>query len=314
MFPFADGEQTDPKTGHTDGLLSRLADLGMLPKIFYTNSSKEYWRGDSALIHTDVEGTRDLPSLESTRIYHYAGTQHPSGTFPPTDDNLAFGLRGYHQLNWVDYRPLLRAALVRLDEWVTSGITPPPSRHPRVDDGTAISSEQSASAFQSIPNVEFPDHHPHLFRLDFGAEHGIISQQPPIVGEPYPMLVSAVDQDGNELGGIRLPDLTVPLATHTGWNLRHPDTGGADQILGILGSTIPLPVNHTQRQASGDPRLSLEERYSSLEDYLLQVRQAAHTLIEEGYLLADELELLVEHATERYNFLFQNVVSAQPAD
>ncbi|MCH8108242.1 MAG: hypothetical protein IIB30_07810 [Chloroflexi bacterium] len=313
LFPFADTEQTDPETGRTDGLLSRLAARGKVPKIFFTNSACEYWRGDASLTHVSLEGERDLSPPEPVRIYYFAGTQHASGTFPPTDTNAARGVRGQQQFNWVDYRPLLRTALVNLDRWVTSGEAPPPSRYPRIDDGTAVPAESVAAAFSLIPGMNFPEHPSHLSRLDFGPEDGIASRVPPIVGKPYVNLVSAVDRDGNELGGILLPDLTTPLGTHTGWNLRHADIGGTGQTLGTLGSTVPFPVTKSQREASGDPRPSIEERYPSREDYLGRVRKAAQALAGERYLLADEVEPLVDQAAQRYDLLYQQVPQAQAA-
>src|SRR5215831_17726275 len=145
LFPFTDTAQTDPETGRTDGLLERLAARQKLPKIFFTHSSTEYWRGDASLSHTDVQGTRDVPPSASVRIYHYAGTQHASGTLPLTDTNPIDGSRGQHLFNCVDYTPLLRAALVRLDRWVTAQEAPPPSRHPCLADGTAVPPEHTAT-------------------------------------------------------------------------------------------------------------------------------------------------------------------------
>jgi hypothetical protein len=134
---------------------------------------------------------------------------------------------------------------------------------------------------------------------------------PPKVGNPYPNLVSAVDEDGNELAGIRLPDITVPLATYTGWNLRHPDIGGPGQTLSLLGSTIPFPATQAARQAVGDPRPSIEERYLSKEDYLGQVKQAAEALVQQGYLLAEDLTTVAEHASQRYDLFRGRVGAAQ---
>ncbi len=324
LFPFTDTEQTDPQAGRTDGLLSRLAARGKArrdpsrtaPKIFFTNSSAEYWRGDASLIHTDVDSTRDVAPSEYVRIYHYAGTQHGSGAFPLTDTNPVDGFRGQQQFNWVDYTPLLRAALVQLDRWVAEGKAPPPSKHPRIDDGTAVPPGRTAETFKAFPGVKFPTHLPHLSRLDFGpgGEVGIATTLPPVVGKAYPALVSAVDEDGNELGGIRLPDIVVPLATHTGWNLRHPDMGAPDQTMRLIGSTVPFPVTLGERQALGDPRLSLEERYSSRDDYLKRVMQAAQALVAEGYLLDEDQHLLVGQAAQRYDALVRLVKEPQVAD
>jgi hypothetical protein len=126
--------------------------------------------------------------------------------------------------------------------------------------------------------------------------------------------VLAVDKDGNELGGIRLPDIVVPLATHTGWNLRHPDMGAPEQTMRLTGSTIPFPVTRGERQALGDPRLSLEERYSSREEYLERVTQAAQALVAEGYLLDEDQHLLAGQAAQRYDALVSRVKEPQVAD
>src|SRR5262245_28095043 len=130
---------------------------------------------------------------------------------------------------------------------------------------------------------------------------------PPKVGTPYPNLVSAVDADGNERAGIRLPDISVPLATYTGWNVRHPDFGGPGQTLSLLGSTIPFPATQGEREASGDPRPSSEERYVSKEDYLRRVQQAAEALVQQGYLLAEDLPTVTEQASQRYDLLQSRV-------
>ena len=319
MFPFTDTEQTEPETESTDGLLSGLIAKGNMPRVFFTNSSAEYWRGDASLIHTDVDGTRDVDPSESVRIYHFAGTQHASGNFPLINTNPRDGSRGQHRFNSVDYVPLLRAALVWLDRWVTSGEAPPPSRFPRLDEGTAVPPKQTSTTFKSFAGVSFPSFMSYMSRLDFGpgTEAGIATTLPPVVGKDYPALVSAVDEDGNELGGIRLPDISVPLATHTGWNLRHPDMGGSDQILdagGLVGSTLPFPATRADRETTGDPRLSIEERYSSKDDYLNQVRRAAQALADEGYLLAEDIETVAEQASERYDLFRNRVSEAQAAD
>lgn len=305
LFPFHDTTQTDPATGRTDGLLDRLAAHNRLPKVFFINSSTEYWRGDASLIHTNVEGTQDLPPSASVRIYHYAGTQHASGTLPLTDANPLDGSRGQHVFNSVDYRPLLRAALVRLDRWATVQEDPPPSCHPRLADGTAVRPEQLTGLFTTIPGAGFPARLPRVTAVDFGpeAERGIATILPPVVGKPYRHFVPAVDRDGNELSGIRLPDLTVPLATYLGWNLRHPDIGASEQLMSLMGATIPFPATRQEREARGDPRLSIAERYPSKTDYLAQVRRAVQALVEEGYLLAEDLDFVVDQAAERYQML-----------
>jgi hypothetical protein len=315
LFPFSDTVQTDPVTGRTDGLLERLAARRQMPKIFFTNTSTEYWRGDASLIHTNVEGTKDIASSASVRIYHFAGTQHSSGTLPLTDTNPVDGARGQQKFNSVDYTPLLRAALVRMDRWVTEQEAPPPSKYPRLADGTVVPPGQLKQVFTVLPAVGFPAHLPQVRRLDFGSagEPGVATNLPPESGEPYPHFVPAVDQDGNEVSGVRLPDLTVPLATYTGWNLRHPQTGAPEQLMSLMGSTIPFPATQRDREALGDPRPSIGERYPSKTDYLAQVRRQAQRLVEDGHLLADDLELVVDQASRRYEILIEDARAPVPA-
>ena len=310
LFPFHDTTQTDPEIGRTDGLLARLAARGKLPKIFFINTSAEYWGGHATLTHTDLDGKRDLAPSEAVRIYHFAGTQHGPGNLLLTDTGAADDSRGQHRPNSVDYRPLLRAALVHLDRWVTAGKTPPPSLHPRLDDGTAVPPAPTVATFQTLPEVHFPAHLRSIARLDFGMgiDEEIAIILPPKVGKPYANLVAAVDTDGNERTGIRLPDISVPLATYTGWNVRHPDIGGPGQTLSLLGSTLPFPATRAERETSGDPRLSIEERYPSKGDYLHQVKQAAEALVRQGYLLAEDLPTVTDQASQRYD-LFQSRVS-----
>ena len=304
-FPFNDTSSTDPVTGRSDSLLERLAARGKVPKIFFTNSSTEYWRGDASLIHTDAEGTQDIAPAASSRLYHFAGTQHSAGTLPLTDTNPVDGARGQQALNSVDYNPLLRNALLRMGRWVSGEQDPPPSRYPRLADGTAVTPEQPREVFAAISGVGYPTHPPQVIRLDFGSDSasGVATTLPPVEGKPYPHFVPAVDRDGNEMSGIRLPDLTVPLATYAGWNLRHPQMGAPDRLMSLMGATIPFPTTLEERTAKGDPRRSIEERYPSRTAYLEQVRHEAQRLVDEGYLLAEDLELVVSQASRRYELL-----------
>lgn len=315
LFPFSDVAQTDPETGHTDGLLSRLAARAKLPKVMHTYTSSEYWGGHGALVHIDVTGSRDLDVPESVRIYHFGGTQHPLSSFPLQDTDPRSGCRGQHPFNCMDYRPLLRAALVQLDRWVTHGEPAPPSSYPRLAAGTAVPPEALVATFLSIPGVAFPHPLRRFTRLDFGPEPGVATMVPPVVGAPYTCLVPAVDEDGNEVCGIRLPYQTVPLATYTGWNVRHAAIGGTGQILSsggasggtLLGSTLPFPATPEVRAATADPRRAITERYASREDYLARVRQAAQALIQARYLLVEDLEEIVNQAAQHYEVLCREV-------
>jgi hypothetical protein len=302
VFPFTDAEQVDPVTDQRDGLLRRLASSGHCPKILYTNSSAEYWRGDAGLSHISVDGTADIALPDTVRCYLFAGTQHTPGTLPLTD-RAGDGSRGQQPMNSVDYSPLLRAALVNLDRWVTHKEPPPPSCYPRVADGTAVPPASLAPLFQSLPGGKFPSIFSQPHRLDFGAtwEQGIAAELPPKVGVPYAMLVPAVDADGNEIAGIRLPELAVPLATYTGWNLRHPSHGAPEQSLRMQGSTIRFAPTQSAREQAGDPRPAIAERYASREVYRELVVKAAEALSAYGYLLAADVKGMVQRALQRYD-------------
>ena len=308
LFPFTDTEQTDPVTGESGSLLARLEERGKVPKMMFTNTSAEYWRGDAALIHTDLETMTDAPESESVRRYHFAGTQHSGAVFPPQVVRPLDGVRGQLPFNSVDYSPQLRAALENLDRWVTTGEPTPPSRHPSLLEGTAVESRSLLAKFAKLPGVRVPRQVTRAMRLDYGPETnlGQTTTLPAIQGEEYPALVSDVDDDCNEVAGIRLPDLTVPVATYTGWNLRHPDIGNPDLVIGItgglLGWTLPFPGTRSHREASGDPRLSIEERYGSREDYLRQVREVTQSLVDDGYVLSEDLDGIVERAVWRYDY------------
>ncbi len=319
LFPFSDVAQTDPESGLTDGLLARLSAQGELPKIMYTHTPSEYWAGHGSLMHTDLTASRDLDPPEEVRIYIFAGSQHALPVFPPTDTD-ADGYRGQHNFSVIDYRALLRAALTNLDRWVTSGDAAPASQHPRIDDGTAVPPEQLAETFEKIPGVKLPVPMRRFTRLDFGPDPMVPTKTPAEIGKVYPNLVSAVDEDGNELSGIVLPFITVPLATHTGWNVRHSDIGGAGQALStggasggtLRGSSLPFPATREDREASGDPRLSIEERYGSKAEYLELVKQATEKLIDQRYLLAEDMESMVSQAARNYDLFASRVSESQP--
>ena len=305
LFPFTDTVETDPLTGERGALLARLEARGTLPKIFTINTSAEYWRGDASLVHTDIPGKRDVEPHPAARVYLFAGTQHTPGSLPPPDADPNTGGRGREPFNVVDYAPLLRAALVSLDRWVTEGVEPPASNVPRLADGTAVLAEVTAGVFTKIPGVRFPDRIDRPVRLDFGPElaRGIVTELPPKVGAPFVTFVSAVDADGNEIAGVRPVELLAPLATYTGWNLRHPAQGAPGDLMSMMGSTLPFPRTRAERLAAGDPRRSIEERYPSRAAYLERARAAALALVAARHLLAEDLEAIVERAGRLWDWV-----------
>ncbi|HVN27930.1 MAG TPA: alpha/beta hydrolase domain-containing protein [Candidatus Binataceae bacterium] len=287
-----------------EALFKRIRERGSVPRIFATNTSAEYWRGDGSLIHTDAEGNRDAEPAEFVRTYLFAGTQHTPGALPPLDADPNTGSRGYHRFNVSDYAPLLRSALVNLDRWVSEAVEPPPSAFPRIADGTAVEAESLAGYFRALPGTRFPDRVTRPLRLDFGpeVERGI-AQYPPRAGAPYRTYVSAVDADGNEVAGIRGPELAAPLATLTGWNPRHPEQGGEGDLMSMMGSTLPFALTRADRERGGDPRQPIAERYPSRAAYLERVRECTGKLIAERHVLAEDLEAIVERAGQRWDWI-----------
>jgi hypothetical protein len=305
LFPFTDDIAIDAVTGQRDGLLARVSARGRAPKIVTINTAAEYWRGDGSLVHTDVEGRHDVEPAAGGRVYLFAGTQHTPGTLPPPEADPNTGGRGVHPFNVVDYTPLLRAALVNLDRWVSEGVEPPPSAVPRLADGTAVTAESTRGIFAAIPGVRFPDRLARPARLDFGpdAARGVASELPPKVGAQFPSYVCAVDADGNEVAGVRPVELTAPLATFTGWNPRHPAQGAPGDLMQMMGSTLPFARTREERERGGDPRSSIAERYGSREAYLAAVRRAAEALVAARWALAEDVEAMVERAGRRWEWI-----------
>jgi hypothetical protein len=312
LFPFTSDDSTDPLTGQTDGLLRRQRQLGGMPKIFTTNTASEYWRADCSLIHTDPTGTRDVEPPSEERIYVVAGHQHGAGV-PLRSDTTPIGARGANPFNMVDGHTALRAFLINLDRWVSEGIEPPPSAFPRLADGTAVTRDVVLEHMRAIPGVAVLDVQqlPSLRRLDLGpdTDRGI-GRLPAQTGAAYPSYASAVDADGNEVAGIRVPDISVPVATYAGWVPRHPATGGAGQVLDMMGSTLAFAATPNERQQRNDPRPSIAERYRDRDDYLAQARAAAQQLAAVGYIVAEDIDLAVELAAKRYDVLAPAAVGA----
>jgi hypothetical protein len=286
-FPFTYGDETDPFTGRTDGILRRTAarDPKMLPKIFHTQHAAEYWHRSGSLVHTDPAGTRDAEIPANVRLYTFGGMQH-SPTHSPIQhaDNPP---------NPADPKPFLRALLDALDAWVRDGTAPPPSVYPRIDRGTLVPFEKAG--FPAVPGVRYPQviQRPHA--LDRGPdfeERGILSVEPPRRLGDYGVLVPRSDADGNDLGTLLVPEIAVPLATYTGWNLRGREAGAEGMLAELMGSRLPFPRTREERAARGDPRASIEERYPTLEAYREKFLAACERLVAGRYLLKEDVEPL----------------------
>ncbi len=288
-FPFADAALRDPVSGVVDGELENPRARAQEPKVFYTNTGVEYWGGGrvAALIHETPDGRADLTLPANVRFYFLAGTQHGPAPFPPT------ATAGQQRNNPTDYWWALRALFAAMDDWVRHGTAPPPSRYPQLADGTLVPAARVA--FPAIPGVASPR----------GLTAGARAPNPlqpggAGAGAPLPLFVPQVDADGNEISGIRLPEVAVPLATLTGWNFRR---GSDSELAPLLGSFVPFAPTREARRQSGDPRRSIEERYPSREAYVAKVEKAAAALARERYLLEADVPAVVMQAAERWDGL-----------
>ena len=185
-------------------------------------------------------------------------------------------------MNPLVYTPVIRALFRALDRWVADGVEPPPSRYPTLADGTLTRRRQVGLAGDAR-GTRCPQSPMTTYRLDFGPEwsKGIVTKEPPGIGKPFVGRVPAVDDAGNDRAGIRLPEIAVPLATHTGWNYRQASIGAPDRLASEIGSYLPLPRTRADREKTGDGRKSIAERYASREDYLGRISLAALALVDD---------------------------------
>ena len=277
-FPFGNTPATDPFSGNTGSILKGDPTD---PFVIETNSSTEYWQKGASLVHIDPAGKADAELPDNARVYMIAGTQH--GGRPGVDPRPGPCLnpRNPHSAT-----PALRALFLALEEWVTKGVAPPANRVPSLAAGTAIHAE----------TLRFP-------RLkDFALPLGANRILPPVdwidppEAEPaqaYDTYVSAVDADGNEIAGIRLPPIAVPLGSYTGWNMYKAQPG---ELADRDGSLIPFARSRAERDAADDPRPSLQERYGSREAYVAQVKVIAAAMVAERLLLPPDAEAFVAAA------------------
>ena len=279
VFPFTSAVQEDPVSGRRDGLVDP-GHTSHVPRIFQVNTGYEYFGRAAALIHTDVAGTADVDApADRERIYHVAGAQHY-----PTDPSRGspIALRAYN-----------RASLVALLDWVERGVEPPPSTHPRIDDGTLVPPAGRPDA--GIPGVIVPRAIQTAHRVDYGPRFwsdGIVTTTPPTFGPAFPSLVPTVDGYGNELGGMRGLELRVPVATYLPYRVLPEDRAFAGEIADFVGTFVPFPTS----QDADDPRPTPFELHGDRDGYLERCRRALDALIEERWVLAEDRERMLEHA------------------
>lgn len=275
-FPFANGRTRDPISGRSEGLLDNDRARRHQPKTLLSNTASEYWGGgrSAALVHTTPDGKADLALPENTRVYFITGAPHYAA--PRTGS-------AQQPENKLDFTPVVRALFVAMDDWVRKGIAPPPSRIPRLADGTLVPIRQAA--FPEIPGVTSPKMI-HAGRQDRQA---------------LPFLVPQLNEDGNERAGIRLPAITVPVATYTGWNFRAASIGAPGELVPLVGAEIRLPRTKADRVSKKDPRPSMEERYRSRDAYMDRIRDAIDRLVADRFVLAGDRQVIERRADEDWS-------------
>jgi hypothetical protein len=269
---------TDLPPFHPDELLAKSVKAGVAPKLLLSNGSHEYWGRAASLNHISEDGKRDVGQSPDVRIYYVAGTQHGAGGGPnPLVQNPT---------NPMDWSFFQRAMVVAMNKWVTDGTAPPASVFPRIDKDQLVAA--SALRFPRIPGVNVVKEAYAPKRPDSGV---------------YPALVPQVNADGNETSGIQLPELRFPLATYMGWNLRSPSIGSPTEQYPLIGSMIAFPRTRAEREKSGDPRLSIEERYKDEQEYLGKIESAARELAKQRFLLEADVPQVVARAKQRWEQL-----------
>jgi hypothetical protein len=290
-FPFSYALSTDHITGTRDAILKRPATD---PYVIHTQTASEYWYRRGSLVHTDTQGN-DLPQPNNVRVYFWSSSQHwsdPQPGLPPK------GICTNYQ-NIVATAPFFRATLALMEEWVRDGKSPPPSRYPLRADKSLVPMEEWRAQFPAISGIALPAKPTEFPFVDFGEEldKGGPIAEPPTVSKNnfYTVLVPAVDADGNDAAGLRAPMVAVPLGTYTGWNLRI-DGYGAGALHYFSGSYIPFADSKDERLVRGDPRPSVEERYSGPRAYQVALAAAAQNLASERFLVLEDVARIAQAA------------------
>lgn len=283
QFPFTYPVTTDPVTGKTDGILKTCLAAGNCPKIFHSDTELEVYNSRASLVVADGAGN-PIAMPENVRVYLVANTPH----FSPAGAAIGQATACVHPTNPLHAGGPMRALLVAMEEWL-DGKAPPASRFPSRADGTLVTPGEAIGRL-AIPGFRYTGLVNQLNVLDH-------STHPPTLGAAYRVMVGRMDGDGHSVAGIRMPSVEAPTATRFGFNYRK--AGYAEGMLcDLIGTTLPFAKTRIERMASGDPRLSLEERYPTPAAYLEAVAAAARALIVARLLLPADAERYVREAAQ----------------
>jgi hypothetical protein len=293
-YPFTFTSIPDPFTDRVDGLWKRPATD---PLIIQTHTEGDYWVRHVSLNHTDCRDGHDIELPETTRMYHLTGAPHMAR---PVVDPIWIGQLAPNPMSAIPYR---RAILALLDRWASDGTPPPPSLLPRTSDGTLVTADRVLAGYPKIPGVNLPEGPSRLPHYDYGPDfdsRGIVSVFPPapVASQEYPIRVPQIDADGNGVPGLRYPDVEVPLGTYNGWSLRRAGFAEGDQFWNT-GSFVPFARTSVEREACGDPRPSIEERYASHSTYVEAVARVCAARVHERLMLQEDADRFIELARAR---------------
>jgi hypothetical protein len=317
--PYADPVRGGPAVG----LLDRCLSTSTCPKLIEHFGSAEVWALKLTPEWIGTDARSDLPLPPNVRRYYIASSNHgggaggfdtslPGAGLPaagPVCPGNNYGV-GMLPANPVPHTETVNALRVHLRNWVMKNVEPPPSRWPKLADGTLVPAHKIAMGFPSIPQLR-----PTIPEIDFVMPvldyewgsgfnpidgSGVASNAPPPIRRALPMYAPKVDADGNELGGVPVTLLDAPLGTYLGWNVA---AGGErpfhqGQICNYVGGMVPFARTEAERKATGDPRLSLEERYHDHDGYVTAVRNATERAVKEGFLLQQDAQKLVQDAAQ----------------
>jgi hypothetical protein len=289
QFPFTYAVTTDPVSGVTDGLLKKCLASNTCPKIMHLDGAFELWGGRGSLLVTDGAG-HEIPIPDNVRLYMVPGTQHGggNGVGSEAERNACQNLSSA-----VDERATDRALIPAMEAWLATGEAPPPSRYPMISAGTlAPPTSRTQVGFPDLSKigVAYPAAYNQLFLTDYSKAVPVAN-----LTKLYQVLMPTTDADGNEISGVRVPDVSVPIATYTGWNPRKAGFAQGEACSSV-GSTIPFAKTAADRNVNGDPRRSLAERYSSKADYVNKVQLASKALVEQRLLLDEDVSVFVKAA------------------
>ena len=302
-FPFTPEVSRDPVIGSEGGIF-QLTDKNHQPKMMIMHHSAEYWSGGAALTHADVLGSGDINPPDNVRIYLLNSTAHGFAHMVEGQPDDSGRYNFYYRFNPINRHLLENPLLEKLARWVSTDEAPPPNNFPRLDKGELVS--LADFSFPQVPYAVVPaivDQHP---RYDWGPRfrQGILDKPMPGIGELYPVLVPSVDEDGNEMAGFKTPWTAVPLASYTGWNYSRNWSGSKEEpMINLTGSWFPFSRDEAQRSSVSDSRRSLMARYHDKTAYLDSVRHVAESMIGDGLIFGEDLEMLMEESSAMYDYV-----------